>query len=414
MVAPLETSMRSSAPTPISALFDEFRQRFGKVRKVFSAPGRVNLIGEHTDYNKGYVLPIAIQQRTRVAVAPRDDRVIVCHSMNLEEEQRISLDAPARAKTGSWIDYVEGMARTLANRGIPVGGAELLIASEVPLGAGLSSSASLELAVGLALCSLSGATPAALDLALVGHSVEHEYVGVQCGIMDQLICAVGRAGHALLIDCRSLEVTQVPIPPFEACIVVCDTRVRHRHADSPYNERRTECEQAVSLLQHAGIEIDSLSDLGIAQLATVERYLTPLLSRRVRHVVSENARTRGSVDALKRGHLPGLGRMMTGSHLSLRDDYEVSCQELDFVVELGTREPTVLGARMTGGGFGGAAILLVKSAGVDALTATLSARFSERFGVEPHLYVTEAADGMRAEADAAESPPPANHTLRAI
>ena len=389
--------MRLLEATTISTLFDAFWHRFGKMPKVFSAPGRVNLIGEHTDYNKGYVLPIAIQQRTFVAVAPRDDRVIVCYSANLEEEKSISLDACARTRTGSWFDYVEGMARTLAKRGTPISGADLLITSEVPPGAGLSSSASLELAVGLALCSLSGATPAALDLALVGHSVEHEYVGVQCGIMDQLICALGRAGHALLIDCRSLEVTQVPIPPFEACIVVCDTRVRHRHADSPYNERRTECEQAVSLLQHAGIEIDSLSDLRIAQLATVERYLTPLLSRRVRHVVSENARTRGSVDALRRGHLPGLGRMMTGSHLSLRDDYEVSSPELDFVVELGVREPTVLGARMTGGGFGGAAILLVKSAGVDALTDMLRERFRERFSVEPHLYVTEAADGMRAE-----------------
>jgi galactokinase len=383
-------------------LSDEFRRRFGKEPKIFSAPGRVNLIGEHTDYNQGYVLPIAIQQRTRVAVAPRDDRVIVCHSMNLEEEKSISLDAPARARTGSWLDYVEGMARVLAERGIPIGGAELLIASEVPPGAGLSSSASLELSVGLALCSLSGTTPPAVDLALVGQSVEHEYVGVQCGIMDQLICALGRAGHALLIDCKSLETTQVPIPPFEARIVVCDTRVRHRHADSGYNLRRTECEQAVHLLQQAGMNIDSLSDLGVAQLAAVERHLTPLLLRRVRHVVSENARTRGSVDALRRGHLPGLGRMMTGSHLSLRDDYEVSCPELDFVVEVGLSEASVLGARMTGGGFGGAAILLVKSAGVAALTSTLRKRFSDRFGVEPHLYVTESADGMRAESEPAE------------
>ncbi len=406
--------MPSLPPTTISTFCDEFQRRFGKVPKVFSAPGRVNLIGEHTDYNQGYVLPIAIQRRTHVAAAPRDDRVIVCYSLNLGEEQRITLDAPPRARTGSWVDYIEGMARTLTLRGMPIGGADLLIASDVPPGAGLSSSASLELSVGLALCSLSGVTPTAVELALVGQSVEHEYVGVQCGIMDQLICALGRAGHALLIDCKSLEVTPVPIPPSEALMVVCDTRVRHRHADSGYNQRRAECEQAVRLLQQAGMRIESLSDLGVPQLAAVEAQLPPLLWRRVRHVVSENARTLGSVDALKRGHVRGLGRMMTGSHLSLRDDYEVSCTELDFVVEFGMREPSVLGARMTGGGFGGAAILLVKSAGVDALTATLSARFSERFGVEPHLYVTEADDGMRAEADAAESPPPANHTLRAI
>jgi galactokinase len=390
---------QSSIPPSATAatLRAEFRSRFGKPCRVFSAPGRVNLIGEHTDYNQGLVLPIAISQRTRVAVAPRDDRLIVCRSDNVGEEKSFSLDEPAHPPSGSWLDYVEGVARTLAARGTPVGGAEMLIASEVPPGAGLSSSAALELSVGLALCGLAQETPEPLALALVGQTAEHDFVGVKCGIMDQLVCALGKAGHALLIDCSTLSTTQVPIPAFEARIVVCDTRVRHRHAASGYNQRRAECEEALKLLKAASMQLESLSDLGVHDLREVERHLQPPLLGRVRHVVSENARTRGAVDALRHGHLPGLGRMMTGSHLSLRDDYAVSSAELDFVVEVGLREKAVLGARMTGGGFGGAAILLVRSAGVTEVQATLAESYHARFGLDPHLYVTESANGMRAD-----------------
>jgi galactokinase len=275
----------------------------------------------------------------------------------------------------------------------------LFVASDVPPGAGLSSSAALELSVGLALSSLAGESPTPRDLALAGQAAEHEFVGVKCGIMDQLVCALGQEGHALLIDCKTLETTQVPIPAFEARIVVCDTRVRHRHAASGYNQRRAECEEALELLKAGGLPIESLSDLGVHELREVERHLKQPLLGRVRHVVSENARTRGAVDALRHGHLPGLGRMMTGSHLSLRDDYAVSSEELDFVVEIGLREKAVLGARMTGGGFGGAAILLVRSSGVEAVTERLGESYRERFRMDPFLYVTESSAGMRADDD---------------
>lgn len=380
-----------------SALQAMFQARFGKSSRVFSAPGRVNLIGEHTDYNQGFVLPIAIRQRTLVAAAPRDDRTIVCFSENVGDLKSFSLDDPAHPPSESWLDYVEGMARTLAARGVPVGGAELLIASEVPPGAGLSSSAALELSVGLSLLFLANATLTLQELALAGQAAEHDFVGVKCGIMDQLVCALGRAGHALLIDCKTLETTQVPIPAFEARILVCDTRVRHRHAASGYNQRRAECAQALDQLRDSGMKLESLSDLGVRDLREVEKRLGPPLVGRVRHVVSENARTLGAVDALRHGHLPGLGRMITGSHLSLRDDYAVSCAELDFVVEAALRERAVLGARMTGGGFGGAAILLVRAPEVERIQETLAQKYRDRFGLKPHIYLTEAADGIRAD-----------------
>jgi galactokinase len=252
------------------------------------------------------------------------------------------------------------------------------------------------MSVGLALCSLSGYEPKPVDLALIGQSAEHDYAGVNCGIMDQLISAMGEAGHALLIDCASLETTQVAIPPSEGCIVVCDTRVRHSLAASGYNDRRAECEQAVALLKKQ-FEMQTLSDLSVQQLAAAEAQLPPLLMKRARHVVRENERTRGAVDALRNGHLPGLGRMMTGSHISLRDDYEVSCKELDFIVDEALKSNAVLGARMTGGGFGGSAVLLVRRDGVDSLRERIHAAYRAQFRSEPYFFVTEASDGMRAE-----------------
>ena len=391
--------MRSIAPSTDAAMLGgAFERRFGTMPEVFSAPGRVNLIGEHTDYNQGYVLPIAIYQRTFAAITPREDGVIACYSENVGEQREFSLGSPREKSDKGWFSYIEGMARTLIARGIGISGANLMIASSVPPGSGLSSSAALEMSVGLALSSLSKVRLEPVELALMGQSVEHEYAGVKCGIMDQLISAMGKAGHALLIDCSSLETTHVPIPPLEASIVICDTRVRHSLADSGYNQRRAECDEALRLLKEH-LSLESLSDLSIEELSIAEQHLPGVLMQRVRHVVSENARTRGAVDALKNGHLAGLGRMMTGSHISLRDDYQVSCKELDFVVDVGLATKSVLGARMTGGGFGGSAVLLVKRSGVDALQQDLSKAYQEQFGMEPHLHVTEAAEGMRRETE---------------
>jgi galactokinase len=377
----------------VSALAQAFSERYGATPRVFSAPGRVNLIGEHTDYNDGLVLPIAIRERTRVAAAKRSDRVVRVYSQSLKKERSFSLDDPWNRR-GKWLDYVEGMARTLIARGVPVGGADLMIASDVPPGAGLSSSAALELGVGQALLALAGRDMSPRDLALAGQAAEHDYVGVRCGVMDQLVGALGRSGHALLIDCRSLEVTPIKIPDFSAKIVVFDTRVRHTHAASGYNRRREECQEALAKLNDAGFGLQSLRDLAVERLQSAEQALPEPLARRVRHVVRENGRTAAAVDALKRSHLPGLGRLMNGSHASLRDEYEVSSPELDHLVEVAQRQEGVLGARMTGGGFGGSVIVLAKTPNVDPIIAALRTSFRTRFKSETDVIVTEAGDGM--------------------
>jgi len=385
-----------SGQARVSAVAQAFTERYGNTPRVFSAPGRVNLIGEHTDYNDGWVLPIAIKERTRVAAAVRSDRVIRAYSQTLKKERTFSLDDPWKRR-GKWLDYVEGVARTLVARGIAVGGADLMIASDVPPGAGLSSSAALELAVGQALVALASANVPPRDLALVGQAAEHDYVGVSCGIMDQLVGALGRAGHALLIDCRSLEVTPVLIPDFAAKIMVFDTHVRHAHAASGYNRRREECQEALALLKKAGVAVESLRDVSVEKLDEALKLLPEPLNRRVRHVVRENARTSAAVDALRRSHLPNLGRLMNGSHASLRDDYAVSSPELDFVVDALQRESGVLGARMTGGGFGGSVVALVKNEAVAEVSTQLRSSFRARYRVDPTVIVTEAGDGMRAE-----------------
>ena len=380
----------------VAAVARGFRERFSTTPRVFSAPGRVNLIGEHTDYNDGFVLPIAIAERTYVAAAKRPDDSIRVYSLELKKDRSFKLSEPW-VRRGKWLDYVEGVARALALRGVNVPGADLYVTSEVPLGAGLASSAAFELAVGLALSTLGGGALTPQELALAGRTAENDFVGVRSGAMDQLASALGREGHALFIDCRSLEVTPVPLPKADVRFVICDTGVRHDHASSGYNERRDECQRALAALQAAGRHVQSLREVGVEELDDVSRLLPEPLARRVRHVVRENARTSAAVDALGRGHLAAFGRLMNGSHASLRDDYEVSCAELDFVVGHAQREPGVIGARMTGGGFGGAAVILVDAADAPRLFDSLTRSFAEKFGREPQMRLARASDGVREE-----------------
>ena len=373
-----------------------FRSRFGGTPAVFSAPGRVNLIGEHTDYTGGFALPIAIAERTWVAAALRSDGVLRAYSSDLGEERASSLDAPWR-RSGSFLDYVEGVARVLRGSGAAVTGADLFVSSEVPTGAGLSSSAALELAVGLALTTLAGDTVALGELARVGQLAENDYVGARVGAMDQLASALGREGHALLIDCRSLAVTPVELPRAPVELLVADTHVKHSHAESGYNQRRAECERALELLRAAGHELESLRDLTPEALDAVVPALPEPLGRRVSHVVRENARTLAAADALRHGHLDTFGRLMNGSHASLRDDFEVSAPELDHLVSEAQRRPGVLGARLTGGGFGGSVLVLVERAEAQAVQQALVKTFQARFGREPTLRVARASPGARAE-----------------
>ncbi|HWP08922.1 MAG TPA: galactokinase [Polyangiaceae bacterium] len=375
---------------------ERFRARFGGTPHVFSAPGRVNLIGEHTDYNDGFVLPMAIGERTWVAAKARRDRVIRAYSLEQDEERAFSLDEPF-VRRESWLDYVEGVARALTARGVPLVGAELSVASEVPVGAGLSSSAALELAVGLALSTLSGASLEPAELARVGQVAENDFAGVRSGVMDQLASALGREGHALFIDCRSLAVTPVPIPDDGVTFLIVDSGVKHAHAENGYNQRRDECQQAVELVRATGRSLDSLRDLGMEELALLEPSLPEPHFRRARHVVSENARTEQAARVLTRGELAPFGELMNASHASLRDDYEASAPELDHLVDVAQRQAGVLGARLTGGGFGGSALVLVQTPALERVSAVLGASYWERFRKKATFRSARASSGARAE-----------------
>ncbi|HKQ99027.1 MAG TPA: galactokinase [Pyrinomonadaceae bacterium] len=377
------------------ALRDAFAERYGRAPRLFRAPGRVNLIGEHTDYNEGFVLPMALDCETVVAAAPRDDRKVQAFSLNLNEGVEFDLDNRGEKRRGLWLDYLEGVAWALERDGTSLKGADLLIASDVPVGAGLSSSAALEVAVGMALSCVSGNTIDGVELALAGQRAEHEYVGTQCGIMDQYVAAMGVKGHALLIDCRSLIEVPVPLDTRDVAVVICDSRVKHELASSEYNTRRAECWRGVELLQEIMPEIRALRDVTTADFEQHEARLPEPIRRRCRHVVTENERTVAAVEALRRGDMEEMGRLMKLSHLSLRDDYEVSCAELDLLVEIAGSFDKCLGARMTGGGFGGSTVNLVRREALDEFQERISTEYPRTTNVTPGIYVSNAGDGAR-------------------
>ncbi|MDQ1593382.1 MAG: galactokinase [Pyrinomonadaceae bacterium] len=381
-----------------AALRQAFRDVYGLqdgAPRLFRAPGRVNLIGEHTDYNEGFVLPMAIDRETCVAARPRADRVVRIFSVNLNEHAEFDLDQPGERERGLWLDYVEGVAQALERRGVRLGGADLALSSDVPVGAGLSSSAALEVSAGLALASVSGREVDPVELALAGQEAEHTYVGAKVGIMDQFIAALGRAGHALLIDCRTLETQAIPVDTTDTLVAICDTRVKHELSASEYNTRRAECEEGVELLRRAGLtDIRALRDVSEADLEHYGRALPEVVGRRCRHVVSENARTLDASAALREGRLEEMGRLMYSSHESLRDDYEVSCAELDQMVEIATSlAGATLGARMTGGGFGGCTVNLVRRDALDIFRETITREYTDATGRTPNIYVSEAGEG---------------------
>ncbi|HEX5705894.1 MAG TPA: galactokinase [Pyrinomonadaceae bacterium] len=376
-----------------------FRERYGREPRLFRAPGRVNLIGEHTDYNGGFVLPLAIDRETVVAAAPRADRLVRVLTLNSNAEAEFDLDHAGPPRRGIWLDYVEGVARALIERGARLAGADMMILSDVPSGAGLSSSAALEVASGLAMMSVSGVEVDRVELALAGQQAEHTYVGALVGIMDQLVSALGRAGHALLIDCRTLAVEHVPLDTSRAAVVICDSRVKHELSSSEYNTRRAECERGVELLRERLPAVVQLRDVSVEEFARRESDLPEPVRRRCRHVVTENARTLAAATALRRGDLVEVGRLMNESHVSLRDDYEVSSAELDALAETAWGADGVFGSRMTGGGFGGSTVSLVRRDALDEFTRTTTRAYTERFGFAPVVYVSEAGEGAREVTD---------------
>jgi galactokinase len=373
-------------------LFERFVRRHGRQPRVYRAPGRVNLIGEHTDYNDGFVLPAALTMSCWVAAAERSDRVLSVWSDAFKQERTWDLAALAAPPDGDWGDYVRGVAMMLIANGYDIPGASLMVTSDVPPGAGLSSSAALEVAVALALIDLAGATILPEALAAMCQRAENECVGVQCGPMDQMTSVHALADHALLIDCRSLECTPQPIPP-ALTIVACNSMVRHRNAGNDYNIRRRECRMALEQIARCSPQARSLRDVDMNDLAVCSQQMDPALLRRARHVVSENARVLAAVDALRRGDLEAVADLMAASHRSLRDDFEVSCPELDLLVDLAAQVRGVSGARMTGAGFGGCTVNLVAGDALDEFREEVSTMYERQAGQRPEIYASRAGGG---------------------
>jgi galactokinase len=377
----------------ISDLVFNFQQRYGNKPRIFRAPGRVNLIGEHTDYNDGYVLPMAIDQGTFVAIARRADRKLRVWSLNLKESIELDLDRLGSGHRGTWLDYVEGIASALISRGAFLSGADIALKSDVSIGGGLSSSAALEVALAFALISISGSRIGKLAIALAGQTAEHMHVGIQCGIMDQFASVHALKGHAILLDCRSLEAKNIPLRLHEHQIVICDSRVRHTLASSEYNRRRQDCELGVKLLSKVLPGIHALRDVTLEELEANRSLMPEPVLRRCRHVISENERTLKGADALAHGDLDAMGRLMYASHRSLRDDYEVSCRELDLLVQSALAHPGVLGARMTGGGFGGCTVNLVERRRISTFRETVSREYQSETHITPDIFGAEASQG---------------------
>jgi len=360
---------------------------------AYRAPGRVNLIGEHTDYNDGFVMPVAIDRSTTATMTRRGDRLVSARSDGTAAV-RFDLDDPGTGPSGSWGDYLRGTAATLERRGHRLGGADIALDSTVPAGAGLSSSAALEVSVGFGLLDLCGAAIDLTELALACQQAEHEFVGTRCGIMDQFIACHGRAGHALMIDTRSLQTELLPIPE-QVRILVCNSMIRHAHASGEYNRRRADCEAGVHALQAVMPGVRALRDVSMPDLDANRARLDDRVYRRCRHVVTENARVLRAAEALRAGDLTTFGTLMNESHASMRDDYQISTPEIDALVDSALASDGVVGARLTGGGFGGCVVALVRSDAAAAAAENIRGAYDAATGRVAEIYPCVASDGVR-------------------
>jgi galactokinase len=373
---------------------DDFEARFGRPPEVVvRSPGRVNIIGEHTDYNDGWVLPAAIDRGTDVLARRRGDRELHVTSLTVGETDVVSLDDLRPTAGPPWARYVRGAAALLQDSGVDVPACDVLLGGDLPLGAGLSSSASVTLGVLTTFAALGGGDLDPLELARIGQLVENDVVGVASGIMDQLAVACGRADHALLIDCRAVAIETVSVP-VGLRLLVLDSGVPRRLAESGYNQRRAECERAVTGLRQIDPSITALRDATPELLAAAGDRLDSIAARRARHVITEDQRVLDAVAALRDGDGAAVGRLLAASHASLRDDYEVSIDELDVLVEVALEEDGVLGARLTGAGFGGCAVALVDAPFAEPAAERIAARYRERTGRPGAAFACAIADGV--------------------
>ena len=382
-------------------IVEEYRRQFGAPPAfVARAPGRVNLIGEHTDYNGGFVLPAAINREIKIACSPAEGRTVTMYAVAMKEKKACSLDR-LQKDASRWINYPQGVASILQSEGFKLNGMNAVVMGDVPLGSGLSSSAAFEVAASLAFLATSAGPETRLlqeagflvRLARLCQRAENEFVGVNCGIMDQYVSLNARAGKAVFIDCKSLEHRLIPVDTVRSRIVIGDTSVKRELAGSEYNVRRSQCEEAVTVLKRHAPNATCLRDISSAVFKAHETELPEIVRKRARHVISENERVLQSLQLLEKGDLVGFGRLLNASHDSLRDDYAVSCKELDAMVNAARALPGCLGSRLTGAGFGGCTVSLVKAEAADAFCEELAKRYKAAVGLEAKIIVSDAADG---------------------
>jgi galactokinase len=379
----------------VNGIKKKHAERFGAEAAVFAAPGRVNLIGEHTDYAGGFVMPAAIDFGTLAAISPRTDGRVVVWSENFNEQVSHQLDGFPKNGGGHWSGYPLGVVKILREAGFKVPAFNLTIQGDVPLGAGLSSSASIEVATALAALSLAAANPEREQIAKLCQRAENTYVGSSCGIMDQFIACRGAENHALLLDCRSLEYRLAPIPP-SVSLVIANTMVKHSVADGEYSIRRAEVEEGTEILRSHRPEIELLRDATPQDLEQWGAEMPENVLRRCRHIITENLRTVAAADALEAGHMKKLGDLMAAAHASYRDDFEASCEEADAMVEAAHRLPGLIGARLTGGGFGGCTVNLVHADRAEKFAARLHDEYRAATGIDAEIYRCHASAAAHA------------------
>lgn len=380
----------------IAALKERFHELYDtNPQTITKGPGRVDLMGIHTDYNEGFVLPVAISFEVLAAGKLRDDRTVRAYSSNLDSMSEFSIDDIEFDRVSTWSNYVRGMLVFLKEAGVELRGADIAVEGNVPVGASLSSSAAIEMAVGTLLQAMLGFEMNGPQLALIGQKAENKFVGVNTGIMDQFISRLGKKDHALFLDCRTLDYELLPLDTGATKIIICDTMKRRGLVDSEYNTRRAQCEEAVRLLSQWLPGIKALRDVTLEAFANYADRLPEVVRKRARHVVSENARVLASREALIDGRVEDLGRLMNEGHDSARDDYEVSCFELEAMVESARSVPGSLCGRLCGAGFGGAAVSLVHEESIEDFMKVVSESYKQKTGITPKLYACTAADGAR-------------------
>ena len=384
----------------ISELKKQFLDLFGgsdEGIRVFSSPGRVNLIGEHTDYNGGYVFPAALTMATTIIARPRQDSIVRMAATDLDGIVEGNLDTIDNYKDLSWGNYQFGVFDELRKAGYNICGADMLYHDTTPHGGGLSSSAAIEISAAIAMAALGGATDIDnIEMAKISQLAEHNYIGVNCGIMDQFASAMGKKNHLIFLDCKTLDYQLVPIQLDGYKLVISNTNKKRSLAASKYNERRSECEKGLEILKSAMPEKTCLGEITAEEFEQYKGLITDeIVLNRVTHVISEDDRVLKAIDALKNGNLVEFGQLMNASHVSLRDLYEVSCEELDTLVDSALSIDGVLGSRMTGAGFGGCTVSLVKDESVDTFIEKVGKEYLDKIGYAASFYITEIGDGGR-------------------